>query len=198
LKYTDEHGNEKTILGDANPFHGEDITYADAKFYKSADSGTSQVLLNQRKSNQRENPKLLTLPQKVIRVVNNYASEAKEDQFPRSKVLFKYAPKDKRKDGQKVLTPVRKIVNSLITSYTFPLRRIDQSVPKENLVIRTSLGNKRVVFMENLSSPLTGASSSNGSPPGGVSQSRRGKKGNNKRGFDEANKQINIIKKVGS
>ena len=41
LKYTDEHGNEKTIRGDANPFHGEDVNYADAKFYKSADSGTS-------------------------------------------------------------------------------------------------------------------------------------------------------------
>jgi len=41
LKYTDEHGNEKTICGDTNPFHGEDVNYADAKFYKSADSGTS-------------------------------------------------------------------------------------------------------------------------------------------------------------
>jgi len=46
LKCTDEHGNEKTIRGDANPFHGEDVNYADDKFYKSADSGTSQVLLN--------------------------------------------------------------------------------------------------------------------------------------------------------
>jgi len=82
LKYIDDHSNEQTILGDANPFHGEDVNYADAKFYKSANFGTSQVLLNKQKSNQRENPKPLTLPQKVIRVVNSYASEVKKDQFP--------------------------------------------------------------------------------------------------------------------
>ena len=113
-------------------------------------------------------------------------------------MLFKYTPEEKRKDIQKVLTPVREIVNSLVTSYTFPLRKIDQSVPKENLVIRTSLGNKRMVLMKNLSNPLTEASSSSGSPPGGLSQSRRRKKGDNRRGFDEANKQINISHEGGS
>jgi len=40
LKYTDKYGNEKTIHGDANPFYGEDVNYADAKFYKLADFGT--------------------------------------------------------------------------------------------------------------------------------------------------------------
>ena len=82
MKYTDEHGNEKTIRGDTNPFHGEDVNYADAKFYKSADSRTSQVLLAQEKDNQKEKPKALTLPQKVIQVVNSYVSEAKEEQSP--------------------------------------------------------------------------------------------------------------------
>ena len=64
-------------------------------------------------------------------------------------------------------------------------------MPKEKLVIRTSLGNKRVVLRENTSNYPIEASSSR-PPPGGVSQSRRRKKGNTKRGFDEANKQINI------
>jgi len=105
-------------------------------------------------------------------------------------VLFKYTPKDKRKDDQKALTPVREIVNSLVTSYTFPLRRIDQSVPKENLVIRTSLNNKRVVLRESLSNPLTGASSSSGSPPGGPSSSKRSTK--NKRGLAKENQKLNI------
>jgi len=39
LKFTDEHGNEKMIRGDTNPFEGEDVNYVDAKFYKSADFG---------------------------------------------------------------------------------------------------------------------------------------------------------------
>jgi len=32
LKYTDEYGSERTIQGDINPFHGEDVNYADVKF----------------------------------------------------------------------------------------------------------------------------------------------------------------------
>ena len=105
-------------------------------------------------------------------------------------MLFKYTPKDKRKDDQKALPPVREIVNSLVTSYAFSLRRIDQSVPKENLVIRTSLRNKRVVLRENLSNPLTGASSSSGSPPGGPSSSKRSNK--NKGGLAKENQKLNI------
>jgi len=105
-------------------------------------------------------------------------------------VLLKYTPKDRRKDGQKALPPVREIVNSLVTSYAFSLRRIDQSVPKENLVIRTSLRNKRVLLRENPSNPLTGASSSSGSPLGGPSSSKRSKK--NKRGLAKENQKINI------
>ena len=41
FKYTEEHGSEKIIREEANPFHMEDVNYADDKFYKSADSGTS-------------------------------------------------------------------------------------------------------------------------------------------------------------
>ena len=132
------------------------------------------------------------MPQKVIQVVNSYASEAKEYQSPRSKVLFKYTPKDKRKVGQKALTTVREIVNSLVTSYTFPLRSIDQSMPIENLVIRTSLGNKRVVLKGSSSNPLTEASTSGTPPSGGPSssQSRQGK-GNKKR-FVIIDEQVSI------
>ena len=46
LKYTDEHGNERMVRRDANPFHGEDVDYADAKFYKSTGFGVHQVPLN--------------------------------------------------------------------------------------------------------------------------------------------------------
>jgi len=46
LKDIDNHGNEKIICRDVNPFHGEDINYTDAQFPKSTDSGTSQVSLD--------------------------------------------------------------------------------------------------------------------------------------------------------
>jgi len=107
-------------------------------------------------------------------------------------VLFKYMPKEKRNDGQKALTPVRKIVNSLITSYTFSLGRIDQSVPTENLVIRTSLSNKRVVLRGNSSNSPIKASSLDGPPLRESSQSQKRSKKNNTRGLAKTNKQINI------
>jgi len=71
---------------------------------------------------------------------------------------------------------VREIVNSVVTSYTFPIWRVDQLAPKENLIIRTLLGNKRVVLRENPLKPPTWASSWSGPPPGGSSSSKERKK----------------------
>jgi len=124
LKYTDEHDNEKMVREDANPFHREDVNYADAKFYKSANFGVRQVPLDPDGENQKENAKTPNLPLKIIRVVNSYVNEAKELQPTRSKVLFKYTPKDKRKANQKALIPVKEIVNTLVTSYTFPFEEL--------------------------------------------------------------------------
>ena len=97
LKYTDEYGNEKIIRGDANPCHGKDVNYADAKFYKSTYPRTSQVSLDLKGGKKKEKPATLTLPQKVIRVVNSYASRAMEYQSQLSKALFKYAPEGEKK-----------------------------------------------------------------------------------------------------
>jgi len=79
------------------------------------------VPLNPDEENQKENAKTPNLPQRVIHVVNSYVNEMKEPQPMQSKVLFKYTPKDKRKANQKALIPVKKIVKTLVTSYTFPL-----------------------------------------------------------------------------
>ena len=62
LKYSDEYGNEKTIHGDANSFHKEDVNYINAKFYKSTDPGTSQVSLDLIGDKQKEKLMALTLP----------------------------------------------------------------------------------------------------------------------------------------
>jgi len=65
-------------------------------------------------------------------------------------------------------------------------------MPKENLVIRTTLGNKRVVLRGSSSNPLIGASSSCAPPSGGPSssQSRQGK--GNERRFIVTDEQVNI------
>ena len=68
LKYTNDHGNEKTIHEDVNPFHGEDINYTNANFYKSADFITSQVLLGQKGGNQKESPRLLLCLKRSFRL----------------------------------------------------------------------------------------------------------------------------------
>jgi len=113
------------VRGDANPFHGEDVNYADAKFFKSVGFRVHQVPLNPDGENHKGNVKTPNLSQRIIRVVNSCVNEAKEPQPTQSKVLFKYTPADKRKANQKALIPVKEIVNTLVTSYTFPLQRID-------------------------------------------------------------------------
>jgi len=71
-------------------------------------------------------------------------------------------------------------------------------MPKENLIIRTSLGNKRVVLRGNSSNSLTEASSSSSPSLRESPQSQRRKKENNKRGLAKANKQISISLEGGS
>ena len=109
------------IWGDINPFHKEDVNYANAKLYKSADFGISPVPLDPNEGNQKDEAETPALPYKVIHVVNSYVNEEKVSQSMQSKVLFKYTPRDKRKVGRKALTPVREITDSLVTSYTFRL-----------------------------------------------------------------------------
>jgi len=94
-KYTDEYSNETMVRGDANPFNGEDVNYADAKFYRSACFGVHQVPLNPDGENHKENAKTPNLPQRVIHVVNSYVNEAKEPQPTRFKVLSKYTLRTK-------------------------------------------------------------------------------------------------------
>ena len=63
---------------------------------------------------------------------------------------------------------------------------------KENVVIRTSLGNNRMMSREISLNALTKASTSSAPPLGGPSPSQKRWKKGNKRRFVETNKQINI------
>jgi len=70
-------------------------------------------------------------------------------------------------------------------------------MPSKNLVIRTSLSNKRVDLRENPSNPLIEASSLSGLTLRGSSPSQNRKKKNCKRRLVEANKQVNISHESG-
>jgi len=63
-------------------------------------------------------------------------------------------------------------------------------MPKENLVIRTSLGNKRVVLRGSSLASSTDAPFSSTPPPGESSSPKRRQKKGNKRRFAETDKQI--------
>jgi len=65
-------------------------------------------------------------------------------------------------------------------------------MPKENLVIRTSLGNKRVALRGSSSTSSTDALFSRTPPPGGSSSPKRRQKKGNRRRFVETDKQIKI------
>jgi len=119
------------VRGDANPFYGEDVNYVDARFYRSAGFGVHQVPLNQDAENQKEKAKTPHLPQRVIRIVDSYVNEAKEPQPVRSKVLFKYTPKDKRKPNQKALIPVKEIVNTFAQVTLFPSEELTSQYLKK-------------------------------------------------------------------
>lgn len=66
------------------------------------------------------------------------------------KRIFKYIPKSQRGEGQKALTPIEDSMTAIMTSFTLPLRKIDQSLPKGKMQISITFGenskkNKRVV-----------------------------------------------------
>jgi len=65
-------------------------------------------------------------------------------------------------------------------------------MPKENMIMRTSLSNKRAMLRGYSSNPpIEASSSSNPHPRGSLASQRRMKK-ENKRRLAEANKQLNV------
>jgi len=70
-------------------------------------------------------------------------------------------------------------------------------MPKENLVIRTSLGNKRVVVRGSSSASWTDAAFSSTLPPRGSSSPKRRRNKGNKRRFLETHKKIKISHESG-
>jgi len=131
LKYTDENGIECMIRGDQDPFQGENVNYADAKFYKkiTINSPASVASVPQSKPKEEKfgkSPKVKETPVE------------EKSESARSKCLFKFIPKSERQAGQKPIMLIDKTMNSLMTSYTRPLRKIDQSQPEDRIMIHAT------------------------------------------------------------
>ncbi|KAM2661242.1 hypothetical protein EV2_023578 [Malus domestica] len=93
------NGEVKKVLADTDPFRGEEVNYADAKFYKQ-----SKVTFSQPTKNEvvQKESRSLAMERKAMEQIQN---------------AFK----------------------ALMTNYTKPLRKINQSIPGGNLVVSTNL-----------------------------------------------------------
>jgi len=136
-------GEVMKVNADLNPFRGEQVNYADAKFYKSADV---TILKDAIKTSKGEK-------------MNGTTKQVKSSSKPNQRMTFKYVPKSQRAPGQKALASVKNVVETLMTSFTFPLRKLDQTFPVGKMQISITFGecgssNKRVVTV-NSNKPRT-------------------------------------------
>ncbi|CAL9017106.1 unnamed protein product [Prunus brigantina] len=169
-------GEVKSVSADLNPFRGEEVNYSDAKFYgppglsfrqpSNVDKENERVTVETRKSQKAEVPK----PSRVIRVklTPRGASSSKGEEVPTSeapkpKIIIKTSRKE---PSEKETGSLKQTMGSLMTtSYTRPLRKINQSIPRGNLVISTTFGkndgsskrevvHKKALLPEKTSTPL--------------------------------------------
>nr|XP_011465143.1 PREDICTED: uncharacterized protein LOC101299390 [Fragaria vesca subsp. vesca] len=155
-------GVVKKVLADVDPFKGEEVNYSDAKFYKSPVVSASQPskARKSRKAEVVQHKTEATKPSRPVRVkviTSSSEKDALTSKVTKPKVIFKYLKEDQREPGQKALTTVKDTMETLMTSYTKPLRKVDQSIPEGNMVISTVLEknerqNHRFVSFRNMSS----------------------------------------------
>ena len=101
------------VNADLNPFKGEQVNYADAKFYKPANVTILKDINKVSKGVGKEE------------TMTGTTKQVKSSPKPEQKTTFKYVPKSQRVPGQKALAAVNNVVETLMTSFTFPLRKVD-------------------------------------------------------------------------
>ena len=154
---------EKKIIVDSNPFGIEEVNYADAKFYtiKSPTPSRANEVKKERKKEDFESAALPSSSKiKSVQIKVN-SSKKRERNFAskvsKTKFVLKCIVKDQQKSEQVAImsvqdTSAQETMSTLTTSYTCPLRRINQSIP-ENLVITTTFEedgshDRRVVYQK--------------------------------------------------
>lgn len=153
----------KKVYADPDPFVGEEMNYANAKFYattilmpSSKDNGTKKESLNV-EQDLRPSSTEISKASKAIKVKVKPSGQINMEEIQgskalKSKALFRYTPKSVRKPDQKILTSLQDSMVVFTTSYSCPLRKIDQSVPRGQLTIMTHFdgdkgkSKRKVVF----------------------------------------------------
>ncbi|KAI5316794.1 hypothetical protein L3X38_036501 [Prunus dulcis] len=163
-------GEVKSVSADMDPFRGEEVNYSDAKFYSPPGISFAQpskvdkeetVTVETGKAQKVEVPK----PSNVIRVKLkprgtsiSKVEEIPTAKTPKPKIIVKISKKD---PSEKETSSSKQTMESLMTaSYIRPLRKINQSIPGDDLVISTTFGknkgpSKRIVLHKKESLPET-------------------------------------------
>ncbi|KAK9929106.1 hypothetical protein M0R45_026214 [Rubus argutus] len=92
-------------------------------------------------------------------ILTSESEKPSSSEVSKPKKTFKYIRKDQREPGQRAIT-VRDTMEALITSYAQPLRKIDQSIPRRDIVISTTFQDnkgrkKRIVSFRDACLPST-------------------------------------------
>ncbi|XP_062076034.1 uncharacterized protein LOC133780178 [Humulus lupulus] len=151
-----KEGKVRSVNADPNPFYGEQVNYADAKFYKSANVTILKEKLEEGKCHESLTSQK-SLQVKQLSPVKSPQPKEEDLKVSNQKRTFKYIPKSQRGVGQKALTLIEDSMTALMTSFTLSLRKIDQSLPKGKMQISITFGenskkNKRVVTLNKKSS----------------------------------------------
>ncbi|KAI5316646.1 hypothetical protein L3X38_036353 [Prunus dulcis] len=163
-------GEVKSVSADMDPFRGEEVNYSDAKFYSPPGISFTQpskvdkeerVTVETGKAQKVEVPK----PSNVIRVKLkprgtsfSKVEEIPTAKAPKPKIIVKTS---KKEPSEKETSSSKQTMESLMmASYIRPLRKINQSIPGDDLVISTTFGknkglSKRIVFHKKESLPET-------------------------------------------
>ncbi|KAI5317664.1 hypothetical protein L3X38_037371 [Prunus dulcis] len=163
-------GEVKSVSADMDPFRGEEVNYSDAKFYSPPGISFTQpskvdkeerVTVETGKAQKVEVPK----PSNVIRVKLkprgtsfSKVEEIPTAKAPKTKIIVKIS---KKEPSEKETSSSKQTMESLMTaSYICPLRKINQSIPGDDLVISTTFGknkgpSKRIVLHKKESLPET-------------------------------------------
>lgn len=151
FKWMDD-GRAMKVLADIDPFKGEEVNYSDAKFYKPPSITFAQSSDTGAHDSKPETFKPIKQVQVKITTPSVSTSESEKpsnSKVSKPKKTFRYVRKDLREPGQSAIT-VRDTMEALMTSYARPLRKIDQSIPRRDIVISTTFQdnksrNKRIV-----------------------------------------------------
>ncbi|KAM1786196.1 hypothetical protein ACFX12_039014 [Malus domestica] len=127
------NGEVKKVLADTDPFRGEEVNYADAKFYKQSKVTFSQPTKDEVVQKESQSPTVeKAKPSRLVKIASSKTPKSR-------KVGLNCSLQDRRESEKKAMEQIQDAFEALMTNYTKPLRKINQSIPGGNLVVSTNL-----------------------------------------------------------